>query len=266
MTAQIEDRFYYRDQEFDVVGIQGEEFFNPFDFGICVYGVSTACYRGFVAEFSVDNENRLILRGLEANVVNCKTELGRNIYEGTRLVLTLQRTLNENNDEESEETRRLKTEIERLHKAIPTFEDRNEYYRNLLASAPDEAPTLNGVAAVCSDSAYNHCRMIYENIAEPIQFTGSLLIGADFDNKFYVHMGFQEPIGYKNLWELDFKNGVLEKAVDRSKAAARARGAQGNCGLGILDRAKGDGMKAVVDAIDDSFDLASDSKWSFLNG
>ncbi|MBQ2788047.1 MAG: hypothetical protein IJE97_00305, partial [Thermoguttaceae bacterium] len=248
-----------------VVGVKGDQLFHPWDYGIRIKeGASTACYRGFISKFGLDKENRLILCELSANVVNCKTDLGRNIYEGTRLVLELQRALEENNGEESEETRRLQEEIERLHKAMPSYENHNEYYRNLIAFSPDEAPTLNGVAAICDDSLkFGGCGTAYKNVALLLGFTGSILIGADFDDAYYVHMGYQDPIGYNELWELEFKNGALQKAVDRSNAAAKVRKSRNGRGLDILERAQGDGIKAVADAIDDSFDLASDSKWDF---
>jgi len=76
MTAQIEDRFYFQRRVFSVVDACGGTLFNPEDFGLYVASADDACRRGYVAEFAVDAEERLIIRNLYASPLDCKSELG----------------------------------------------------------------------------------------------------------------------------------------------------------------------------------------------
>lgn len=59
----------------------------------------------------------------------------------------------------------------------------------------------------------------YLNI--PIEYSGKILIGNDFIQEYYIHMGFQMPWSYKNLIELDFENGVLTNTVNHSETARK---------------------------------------------
>lgn len=61
MTAQSEDRFYFQRRVFSVVDACGGTIFNLEDFGLYVASADDACRRGYVAEFAVDAEERLII-------------------------------------------------------------------------------------------------------------------------------------------------------------------------------------------------------------
>ena len=54
------------------------------------------------------------------------------------------------------------------------------------------------------------------DLAVDIGFTGTMLIGRDFRNDLYIHMGFQSASSYKDVWSLDFDNGELKAADDIS--------------------------------------------------
>ena len=55
MTGQISDIFKFNGEEFDIVGIDGPELFNPKDEGFKPRMASTACWRGFQLFFEADN-------------------------------------------------------------------------------------------------------------------------------------------------------------------------------------------------------------------
>ena len=93
MTAQNEDRFYFRRRVFSVVDACGGTLFNPEDFGLYVASADDACRRGYVAEFAVDAEERLIIRNLYASPLDCKSELGRLAVERLRKKRELARLL-----------------------------------------------------------------------------------------------------------------------------------------------------------------------------
>lgn len=60
MTAQIQDRVWYQDEEYVIVGVKGSGLFIPQDFGMAGVMMSTGCYRGFYVTYGVeDGEFRL---------------------------------------------------------------------------------------------------------------------------------------------------------------------------------------------------------------
>lgn len=67
MTAQFDDLFRYQNKEFAVAGISESELFQPADFGLHPIPASTACWRGYVAVFTVF-EGRLVLDTLSVNL------------------------------------------------------------------------------------------------------------------------------------------------------------------------------------------------------
>lgn len=63
----------------------------------------------------------------------------------------------------------------------------------------------------------------YSDLKMRIPYTGKILVGCDFMFKYYIHMGYQKPWGYKSLVELVFKNGKLIASNDQSHIAADLR-------------------------------------------
>lgn len=53
MTAQINDTCFHRKVDFSVAGISGSKLFEPADVGIQPVAMSTACWRGYVAHYSI---------------------------------------------------------------------------------------------------------------------------------------------------------------------------------------------------------------------
>ena len=66
MTLQAPDRFVFREQEVEILCFSGDRIFHPADYGLRAAWSSTACYRGFVCHFYVDDF--LWLRQLFINI------------------------------------------------------------------------------------------------------------------------------------------------------------------------------------------------------
>ncbi|MFX1360652.1 MAG: hypothetical protein ACFFDL_11115 [Promethearchaeota archaeon] len=62
MTGQEPDRFYYKDQRLDLIGINGKGLLLPSDFGIETHMTATSCRRGYIMRYKIV-ENQLVLDG-----------------------------------------------------------------------------------------------------------------------------------------------------------------------------------------------------------
>lgn len=80
---------------------------------------------------------------------------------------------------------------------------------------------INGVEPSEEDLALGST---YENVNLPLKFSGKFRLGRDFIEEFYVHMGFQKPSAFREVHDLQFKDGKLIKELDRSSEAAAIRG------------------------------------------
>lgn len=82
-------------------------------------------------------------------------------------------------------------------------------------------------------------------LSYPVLFTGGLLLGGEFFQELYVHMGFHPAYKYKDVLELTFENGRLLSRSDRSMEMEEIR----------LREGRGDGKRSkdVVAWINDCF-------------
>jgi len=68
MSAQMNDIFQYRNKDYSISAIENEEqFFNIEDFGLRPRPNCSACWRGYIAVFGIDRDNRLALIELTTN-------------------------------------------------------------------------------------------------------------------------------------------------------------------------------------------------------
>ena len=63
MTAQYNDLCFHRGTEFSVAGISGSGLFDPGSVGVKPVGFSSACWRGYIAHYTV-NDAKLFLTSL----------------------------------------------------------------------------------------------------------------------------------------------------------------------------------------------------------
>jgi len=57
----------------------------------------------------------------------------------------------------------------------------------------------------------------------PVSFDGTMLIGRDFMQELYVHMGFHPAYKYKDVWKLELTNGRLVSSEDISQPMKKYR-------------------------------------------
>ena len=64
MTTQIPDIVVYRNCEYEIAGVSGEGLLTPIIFGISLYMMSTACYRGYICKYEF-RDDRLYLTEMD---------------------------------------------------------------------------------------------------------------------------------------------------------------------------------------------------------
>ncbi len=151
MTGQLPDSFLYEDEVYSLISIADEEPFTPLDYDIIPQMASTACWRGFVLYYKLDN-NSLILQDMQLNT--------------------------------------------------------------------KEAKEINNIKPTKTKDMF---RFHYQDLNLKLDYSGKLLIARDFIDEMYVHMGFQRPIAFRKVVELDFKNGELLSVNDLSEQMENRR-------------------------------------------
>lgn len=63
MTAQISDKYFYNGKEYCIVALSKTIGFNPEDYGLEPHTSSSACWRGYWCEYSIE-DNHLMLKSL----------------------------------------------------------------------------------------------------------------------------------------------------------------------------------------------------------
>lgn len=64
---------------------------------------------------------------------------------------------------------------------------------------------------------------LYKNLGMLIDYTGKIIVGKGFINKYYIHMGYQRAWAYEVLKELIFDKGVFVESIDHSEMARKLR-------------------------------------------
>ena len=202
MTAQIPDKFTYRDLHYTVANVSasnefGVEFgdeglFNPAMFNLKPSMAATLCRRGYVVTYSLIN-NQLVIADLRINL-----------------------------REEGDQEYRRREERPFFVKASPkaTIKQSFQYLlekltRKMEMPSQPEAPNINGVEPIKltrENSLFNHH---YGGINYHLEYSGGLLIANDPIT--HPKRGIYSPCKYKNVVELVFDNGVLVGEFDRSE-------------------------------------------------
>jgi hypothetical protein len=153
MTAQIPDTLIYNGDRYRIIGLKGAGLPTPADFEMETFMMSTACYRGYYAQYSIQ-EDQLVL-----------------------------------------------SEI--------TLRAREGNYKPIQGIEPE---TAEYGTAGC-----------YSNLHVPVHFSGGLLLGKDFIDAMYVHMGFQKPTSFEVVIELLVEDGHISRIIDHSEKIAAMR-------------------------------------------
>lgn len=65
---------------------------------------------------------------------------------------------------------------------------------------------------------------VWKEIGLPVSYNGKLILGRDFIQEEYIHMGFQAPSCYRHVLELIVVNGEVTEVSDRSAEYSSRRG------------------------------------------
>ncbi|NVM18646.1 MAG: hypothetical protein HWN80_13095 [Candidatus Lokiarchaeota archaeon] len=156
MTGQVPDTLIYRNNEYSIVGLKGEDLPSPFDYDLRPVSPHTANWRGFVMNFII------VEKCLELDEMNV------------------------------------------------TVEDTKKKH-----------PIINDVKPKAKKEGLINLK--YENLKLKTQFSGKMLIAKDFIDSMYVHMGFQSPISFDTVIELEFSDGNLLSVKDMSEKMKKYR-------------------------------------------
>lgn len=88
----------------------------------------------------------------------------------------------------------------------------------------EDGPIINGVKPSRPPNDHFTFNNTYENLGLNINFSGGLLIGREFIEELYVHMGFHPAWKYREVFELLFDTGKLIEKRDVSNAMQEFRG------------------------------------------
>jgi hypothetical protein len=100
--------------------------------------------------------------------------------------------------------------------------DRTLWLKRLTLSVKGKAPVLFGITPNAPQRTLVF-QAVYENIGHKVPYTGGLLLGRNFVDELYVHMGFHPAWKYREVHELVFDEGTLTEEADRSEEMARCR-------------------------------------------
>lgn len=87
----------------------------------------------------------------------------------------------------------------------------------------DETPTFRGIAAQKGKYYKTNHLFEYRDIGFLINYSGGMIIGNEFLQEFYVHMGFQRAHCYKYVKEILFEDGKIIEVMDHSEKMEQVR-------------------------------------------
>lgn len=152
MTGQIPDEVLYQNKVYSIVGIKGEGFPDPLDYGFLPRSPHTANWRGYQMWYEIDTD-QLSLQQMDVYVEKTKEKPAR----------------------------------------------------------------INDVKPVSKKWGGGIIHLSYQNLKYKTEFTGNLLVGSDFIDSMYVHMGFQSPISFESVIEFRVNKGDVVSIRDISK-------------------------------------------------
>lgn len=121
-------------------------------------------------------------------------------------------------------------------------------------------PTFNGVTAIKNRFYRINHIFEYKDVGLPVNYSGGIIIGNDFIEEFYVHMGFHRAHCYKYVKEIIFENGNVIKVIDHSEKMEKVREK-----IRKINDTSGDvqnSEKNIMQFIEDSFSRSYNKKWT----
>ncbi len=120
----------------------------------------------------------------------------------------------------------------------------------------EEPPIINNTEArsLENESGYSMFSHSYENLNLKTSFTGSMLLAKDFIESMYVHLGFQRPMAFRTVLEIQVQDGDIISVSDLSEKMEDLRERNGSKGAQPVS----DSDEDVRSWIEDTFSLDYD--------
>lgn len=180
MTAQINEMVSLNGHEMVLLAVSSDSFyFDPRKYGLKPVVHSTACWSGYVCDYAVE-DNKFYIKTLK---VNCSQ-------------FDLKKR-------------------ERIEPAEPL----PEIYGIKPEKMPDELVEVEEIVGIWTKKVEELVPPEFEyeyRLNHVSEYTGKIILGDNFNRKYYEHMGYQQLWAYNTLYELEFKNGELIGKVDFS--------------------------------------------------
>ena len=122
-------------------------------------------------------------------------------------------------------------------------------------SGDHDYPEFNGVQPQASKEEWDDMATYY-GLNFPIDYSGSIVLGSGFLERYYIHMGFQRAWAYENVIELVFKHGRVTDRKDHGETVAKIREEIDRDPEGFRDRMHAD----IPRFVDNSFSLDTSIK------
>ena len=187
MTAQISDKVLYQQKSCAIAGINGSGLFEPLQYAIKPVAVSTACWRGYYCTYEVADKSLFLIQ----------INIG----------------LSKEDQFKAEQTDSLK-----LFGKIPARYNRYEHLAHRIDFKLKLENHKGSRRPMWMSSDFR-----VDGLRELIAFTGGLLLGEDFIQEMYVHMGFHPAYKFRNVYELVFDRGQVVEEHDRSLQMSQFR-------------------------------------------
>jgi len=127
----------------------------------------------------------------------------------------------------------------------------NQLILNEIQINAEEPLKINGIEPQNGNRFFKYH---YKDLKLKSNFTGSILLAKDFIQSMYVHMGFQRPITYETVIELNLNCGEIILELDISKQIEEYRNYDLNKGA----RPRSDAMEDIGKWVEDTFSLDYD--------
>ena len=120
----------------------------------------------------------------------------------------------------------------------------------------EDPPAINGIKARSNkeESGFTMFSHSYEKLNLKTRYTGSMLLANDFIESMYVHMGFQRPMAFRTVLEIQVQDGDIVSVSDLSERMEELRQQDRDRGAQPDSRSDAD----VASWIDDTFSLDYD--------
>ncbi|MFW9786933.1 MAG: hypothetical protein ACFFE2_11910 [Candidatus Thorarchaeota archaeon] len=97
-----------------------------------------------------------------------------------------------------------------------------ELILDTMLANPEVPKPVNGIEPRKLENSFMF-PLVYENLRLKTKFTGRILLGRDFIDEMYVHMGFQSAESFRTVIEIEIKDGEIIKETDLSQSMAERR-------------------------------------------